>query len=166
MEKIKTSVDFAQGIIQEIKQKEIDTSRLDYIRPADIRTPTEIYDTDFDVVGKLSYGGCEGIYIDIDIVGSFGKDPIEKGNRTITIITAKMLGTEVQDLEYAGKILADCVYVGKQYLSEHEKDYLRRGYSCRKPSCPSYIWVRTLAETKKFKDAGYIIIDMLKQKEI
>lgn len=163
MEKIKTSLDLANGILKEIQDNGVDTSKIEYIGDS-VFAPIHIYDVEFDLVGKLSYGSCEGICFDISMVGSYEQDVSKESSAPL--ITGKCHGTSREDMENIGKIMADIIFYGTKYIGKHADEYIRRGFRCYVPGKSNSIWTASEENAKKYMQKGYSVKDLYTGQEL
>lgn len=163
MKKTKTTIDLANGIIEMVKADGALPECIDYIIPSATSRPAEIYDTEFDFVGEMAFGGSEGIYVTILICGDYGR---ESGNDKTALITAKTLGTGKVDLEAMGKLMADIIWVGREYVWANKDDYVRRGYMCRELGRSYGIHTLSLEKAMWYKSKGFLVYDLYAQEEL
>ena len=160
MENIKNSLDLANGILKEIQDNGVDTSKIEYIGDS-VFAPIHIYDVEFDLVGKLSYGSCEGICFDISMVGSYEQDVNKESSAPL--ITGKCLGTSREDMENISKIMADIIFYGTKYIGKHADEYIRRGFRCCAPGKSgksTFVWAATEEKARKYIQKGYSVKDL------
>ena len=163
MKKTKTTIDLANGIIEMVKADGALPECIDYIIPSATGRPVEIYDTTFDFVGEMAFGENDCIYVTIFICGDYG---LESGNNKTALITAKTLGTWKKDLEAMGKLMADIICAGREYVSAFQGDYVRRGYMCQELRRGCGIHTLSLKRAKEYKEKGFIVYDLLAQEEL
>ena len=97
---------------------------LDYILPNDTEPESpdrDSYLTDyrFDLVPHLSFGSCEGIYLDLCLEGSF--DSSDKKKATIGIF--KTLRTDLEACQLMGALGGALMYYGCKYVNKELHRY-------------------------------------------
>lgn len=163
MEKIKTNLDLAHEILDEVRGSGVDTRWLEHIGE-NIMKPVEIYDVEFDIVGKLMFGSCEGIYFDVYMVGNFDKDGKENG--VAPLIYGKCLSTSKESMEMMSKVMANIIFCGTKYLGEHAYEYVRRGFRCYVPGKSSSVWTASEQRAKEYMYMGYTVKNLYTGQEM
>lgn len=97
---------------------------LDYILPNDNEPESpdkDSYLTDyrFDLVPRLNFGSCEGIYLDLYLEGSF--DASDK--RGVSIGTFKTLRTDLEACQLMGALGGALMYYGCKYINREIHRY-------------------------------------------
>ena len=97
---------------------------LDYILPNDSEPASpdkDSYLTDyrFDLVPRLNFGSCEGIYLDLYLEGSF--DASDK--RAVSIGTFKTLRTDLEACQLMGSLGGALMYYGYKYINREIHRY-------------------------------------------
>lgn len=162
MKRVKTVKDLAYAIYQELKEENIIPEIMEYVSPS--TDSTEIYDIEFDFIGMLQYGSCEGIYGDIVIQGDFARQPAEA--RKCTLLTLKTLREDQESMQVIGRCIGDIIFLAQKYLTSHRDEYIRRGYKCQKPGSAWFIYTTNLDRAKKYKNEGNVVTDLYTQKTI
>lgn len=161
---VKTNIDLATEILKDVRDKGIDLSWLESCSPASERNATSVYDVEFNIVGNVSYGSCEGIYFDVYMDGVFAQQGNER--RTAPLICGKCLGTSLEDMERIAKTMADIIYHGTNYLIAHQDEYIRRGYNCSCDGKKSSFWVLSEKKAKGYAASGYTVTSCLTGKVV
>lgn len=118
---VKTNA-FFESIMEKV---EIPTGlELDYAIP-DKFNVEELLDDEFDIVGCLKFGGCEGIYLDIILEGNFDKACTEK---RLHIGTIKTLSTSDDAFKKMTLLMAEFTIKGRNWMNDNQNLLLRRGY--------------------------------------
>lgn len=91
---------------------------------------TEITYYEFDIVTITKYGGCEGIYTDVSIVGRFNEF-YDNGMKELHIGTIKTLFTDEEAMYSMFKLAADVYIIGTQYINDNIDDFSWLGFSIR-----------------------------------
>ena len=95
---------------------------LDYAKPAPGRIPITGYN--WDVWSSLRFGANEGIYLDIGAI-------FQPGNRIIRLGTFKTLQTDLDAMRKMGRLLADIVYMVRDFVNNNLDDFDWTGYEVR-----------------------------------
>ena len=108
----------ADGVIAEAE------AILDYILPNDNEPALpdkDSYLTDyrFDLIPRLSFGGCEGIYLSLCLEGSFDGSDKQKA----TIGTFKTLRTDLEACRLMGALGGALMYYGREYVNREIHRY-------------------------------------------
>lgn len=123
----------------------------------------QIYDIEFDIVGTIRYGSCEGFYTDIYMEGYYGENGQER--KRALMLSAKTLSTNRESIEKMSLLAAACVFVGGEYIDHHKEELTRRGYRCKET--PDSAWGLIVSKKKdalKYKAMGYEVYDYFNQK--
>lgn len=100
---------------------------MDYILPNDNEPALpdkDSYLTDyrFDLVPQLNFGGCEGIYLNLCLEGSFDSSDKQKA----TIGTFKTLRTDPEACRLMGALGGALMYYGREYVNREIHRYTPR----------------------------------------
>lgn len=87
--------------------------------PYEVREDTELTDCHFNLFSRIDFGGCEGIFVDLCLEGSF--DASER--RTIEIGTFKTLGEDLAACRLMGELCGMLIYHGTEYVNENIHRY-------------------------------------------
>ena len=119
-----------------------------------------LYDDTFFVRGMVDYGGSEGIYLDLEIFGSYGPNGEEMKEKFATIKTL-----DDSDMAYRDfcRLNADFVLQVKQYRNEHRDDFIRRGYRYQLPDSKGMRYCYDRAEAIAYAKEGALVYDCYKQ---
>lgn len=122
-----------------------------------------IYDIEFDIVGTIRYGSCEGFYADIYVEGYYGENGNER--KRAFMLSAKTLNTDRESVEKMSLLAAACVFVGGKYVEAHKEELTRRGYRCKEtPDSAWGLFVSKREDALKYKAMGYEVYDYFNQK--
>lgn len=103
------------------KMKDENTLRddlLDYYLPTRTITPIKFYA--FAIVGDLTYGGSEGIYLSMYVDGVIDRN---KGKERIHIGTFKTLRADRDALKEMAVLMADFIYNGTKFIDDNLDDF-------------------------------------------
>lgn len=95
----------------------------------DYAVPTEDFfefrDYGFDVLGKINYGGSEGIYVDLYFKGEIGDPQHRKGGEIGTI---KTLDTSDDAFRKMAVLMADFQIAATRFINRHLDDFTWTGF--------------------------------------
>ena len=164
--KVKTVQQLGREIIAELERTHQIPSGLEYISASigeDGTTP--IYDVEFDIIGTIQHGSCEGFYADIYLDGYFGKDADVR--KRVLLLSAKALLADRPSIEKMSLLAAACVFVGSEYVDAHKNELMRRGYRCKKtPDSEWSLIVSTKEAALEYKKKGCEVFDLFEQKPL
>ena len=114
--------EFFRIIDKYLEENHLKPTELDYSAPTSHPTAMRTYE--WDVVGTVNFGGCEGIYLDIyahgDVTGGQWED--------VTLGTYKTLDTSKEAFKRMGDLNAEFVFAARDYVNKHMDDFEWTGY--------------------------------------
>ena len=118
-----TAESFFNVIMNELKSTGKVPDILEYAIPT--REEIEFRNYEFDVLGYVHYGACEGIYINLFFKGDIGSCI---SDRTGTIGTIKTLDTSEEAFHKMARFMADFQLLAMHFIEAHIDDFNWTGY--------------------------------------
>ena len=113
-------------IMNELKSTGKVPDILEYAIPT--RDKIKFRNYEFDVLGYVHYGACEGIYISLFFKGDIGNGV---SDRTGTIGTIKTLDTSEEAFHKMAQLMADFQLVAMRHVESHIDDFNWTGFDIR-----------------------------------
>lgn len=118
--------------------------------------PRELRDYEFEVLGRVNYGGSEGIYVDLYFEGNIG-DGWERRKSIGDIGTIKTLETSDEAFHKMATLMADFQIAASRFINQHLDDFTHVGYDMHffradgsEYGCGyTYKWISSFAEAEK-----------------
>lgn len=89
-------------------------------------SPLPVKTIEWDTIGIVNFGGCEGIYLDIYLEGDTGNDADR-----ILLGTYKTLYRDKESFRVMGNLNTEFVFALREFVNSHPDDFNWTGYDIR-----------------------------------
>lgn len=121
-----TNVKLFNAIVDILKEKNLLPDILDYHLSESECNERKIKTCEWDTIGIVNFGSCEGIYLDVYIKGNIG-DGLEK----VKLGTFKTLGESREDFYTMSRLQADFTWETRSFVNSHMDDFNWTGYDVK-----------------------------------